>query len=73
MDYNALAREYMMVLYKMRKRKRPTRINDSLHGEQFVLAFLSRHDGRVIPGDISMASVDEVRAFASGGSARVQR
>ena len=25
------------------------------------------------PGDISMASVDEVRAFASGGSARVQR
>ena len=53
MDYNALAREYMMVLYKMRKRKSPKRINDSLHGEQFVLAFLSRHDGRVIPGDIS--------------------
>ena len=25
------------------------------------------------PGDISMATVDEVRAFASGGSARVQR
>jgi 2-dehydro-3-deoxygluconokinase len=25
------------------------------------------------PGDISMASIDEVRAFASGGSARVQR
>jgi len=53
MDYNALAHEYMMVLYKMRKRKNPKRINDSLHGEQFVLAFLSRHDGRVIPGDIS--------------------
>jgi DNA-binding MarR family transcriptional regulator len=53
MDYNALAREYMKILYKMRKRKSPKRINDSLHGEQFVLAFLSRHDGRVIPGDIS--------------------
>jgi len=53
MDYIALAREYMKVLYKMRKRKNPKRINDSLHGEQFVLAFLSRHDGRVIPGDIS--------------------
>ena len=25
------------------------------------------------PGDISMASLDEVRAFAKGGSARVQR
>ena len=53
MDYTALAREYMAVLHKMRKRKNPKRINDSLHGEQFVLAFLSRHDGRVIPGDIS--------------------
>ncbi len=53
MDYIALAREYMKVLYKMRKRKNPKRINDSLHGEQFVLAFVARHDGSVIPGDIS--------------------
>ena len=53
MDYIALAREYMKVLYKMRKRKNPKRINDSLHGEQFVLAFVARRDGSVIPGDIS--------------------
>ena len=53
MDYTALAREYMAVLHKMRKRKNPKRINDSLHGEQFVLAYLARHDGSVIPGDIS--------------------
>jgi 2-dehydro-3-deoxygluconokinase len=25
------------------------------------------------PGDTTMASVDQVRAFASGGSARIQR
>lgn len=53
MDYTALAREYMEVLFKMRKRKNQKKISDSMHGEQFVLGYLSHHDGCVIPSDIS--------------------
>lgn len=53
MDYTALAREYMEVLFKMRKRKNQKKISDSMHGEQFVLGYLSHHDGCGIPGDIS--------------------
>ncbi|PKM39268.1 MAG: MarR family transcriptional regulator [Firmicutes bacterium HGW-Firmicutes-9] len=53
MDYQALAREYMVILHKMRKRKSDKQINESMRGEQFVLSYISNQDGGVIPSDIS--------------------
>ena len=53
MDYQALAREFMGVMHKMRKRKGEKQISDSLRGEQFVLGFVSHAEGSVIPSDIS--------------------
>lgn len=69
MDYTALAREYMAILYKMRKRKSPKRINDSLHGEQFVLTYISKHGGSVIPSEISNEmGISTARIAAALGS-----
>lgn len=53
MDYTALAREYMEILHRMRKRKSDKQINESLRGEQFVLSYVSHHSGSVIPSEIS--------------------
>lgn len=53
MDYTALAREYMEVLFQMRNRKSSKKISDSMHGEHFVLAYLAKHGGSVIPSEIS--------------------
>ena len=53
MDYTALAREYMEVLFKMRKHKGEKKINDSLRGEHFVMTFIAHHGGSVIPSEIS--------------------
>jgi len=69
MDYQTLAREYMEILHKMRKRKNEKRINDSLHGEQFVLAYVAHHDGSVIPSDISAEmGISTARIAAALGS-----
>ncbi|HEX3078603.1 MAG TPA: MarR family transcriptional regulator [Lachnospiraceae bacterium] len=53
MDYEGLAREYMEVMYQMRKRSAQKHINDSMHGENFVLHYISMHEGNVVPSDIS--------------------
>jgi MarR family transcriptional regulator, organic hydroperoxide resistance regulator len=53
MDYSALAHEYMTILFKMRNRKNQKKITDSMHGEQFVLGYVSKHGGSVIPSEIS--------------------
>lgn len=55
MDYKSLARDYLEVMYRMRRRNTHKHINDSVHGEQFVLSYISEHDGNVIPSDISQA------------------
>lgn len=69
MDYQALAREYMVILHQMRKHKNEKRINDSLHGEQFVLSFVSNHGGSVIPSDISNEmGISTARIAAALGS-----
>lgn len=69
MDYQTLAREYMEILHKMRKRKNEKRINDSLHGEQFVLAYVAHHVGSVIPSDISAEmGISTARIAAALGS-----
>lgn len=53
MDYKSLAREYMELMNKMRKRKTQKQLSDSMHGEHFVLFYISQHEGNVIPSDIS--------------------
>lgn len=53
MDYENMAREYMEAMYQMRKRNAHKQIHDSLHGENFVLYFISHNEGNVIPSDIS--------------------
>ena len=53
MEYEKLSREYMEIMYKMRKRKAQKQVSDSMHGEHFVLFYISRHEGNVIPSDIS--------------------
>jgi len=69
MDYQTLAREYMEILHKMRKRKGEKRINASLHGEQFVLGYVAHHGGSVIPSDISTEmGISTARIAAALGS-----
>lgn len=53
MDYTALAREYMEVLFQMRNRKASKKISDSMHGEHMMLSYLSHHGGSGIPSEIS--------------------
>lgn len=53
MDYTKLAHDYMEVMYQMHRRKTQKQLSDSMHGEQFVLFFISKQDGNVIPSDIS--------------------
>lgn len=53
MDYEKLAREFMETMHHMRGRKTQQQINDSMHGEQFVLFYISKHEGNVIPSEIS--------------------
>lgn len=53
MDFDKLAYEYMELMHQMRKRKGSKQVNDSMHGEHFVLFYISKHEGNVIPSDIS--------------------
>lgn len=53
MDYEKLAHEYMEVMHQMRRRKTQKQLNDSMHGENFVLFFIHKHEGNVIPSDLS--------------------
>ena len=55
MDFESLAHDYMEVMAHMRGRDAQKRVNDSMHGENFVLAYISEHEGNVIPSDISNA------------------
>ena len=54
MDYENLANEYMEAMSLMRRgTNTQKRVNDSLHGENFVLTYIYEHEGNVIPSDIS--------------------
>jgi Transcriptional regulators len=55
MNYESLAHEYLDIMYAMRGRNAQKRVNDSMHGEAFVLSYVSEHEGNVIPSDISNA------------------
>lgn len=53
MDYEKLAHEFMSIMYQMRKRGAQKQISESMHGELFVLGYISNHEGNVIPSEIS--------------------
>ena len=53
MDYENLAHDYMEVMSRMGKRNAQKKLNDSMHGEQFMLFCISKHEGSVIPSEIS--------------------
>ena len=48
-----MAQEYMETMFYMRKVNSHKEIHDSVHGENFVLFFISQNGGKVIPSDIS--------------------
>lgn len=53
MDYERMSHEFMTIMHRMKRRRAQKQINDSMQGENFVLFFISRHEGTVIPSDIS--------------------
>jgi DNA-binding MarR family transcriptional regulator len=53
MDYTTLAHEFMKNMGQLRKHNSQKQLNDSMHGEAFVLHYISMHDGNVIPSEIS--------------------
>lgn len=53
MDYASLALEFMETMNRLRKRNGQKKLNDSMHGEAFVLHYISLHEGNVIPSEIS--------------------
>jgi DNA-binding MarR family transcriptional regulator len=53
LDYTDLAHEFMGIMYQLRKRSAQKQISDSMHGETFVLHYISQHEGNVIPSEIS--------------------
>jgi DNA-binding MarR family transcriptional regulator len=53
MDYTSLAQEFMGIMHQMRKRGPQKQISESMHGETFVLFYISKHEGNVIPSEIS--------------------
>ena len=53
MDYTALAAELLNKMQMLRKAKSQKHIDESLHGEAFVLHYIANRDGDVLPGEIS--------------------
>lgn len=53
MDYTSLAREYMQVMHQMRNLNGQKKIHDSMHGENFMLNYISQRQGGIIPSEIS--------------------
>ncbi len=53
MDYKQLTREFMEVMNQFRKHNTHKPISDAMHGEIFVLHYISHHHRSVIPSEIS--------------------
>lgn len=53
MDIEQMAQEYMEAMFHMRKVNSHKEIHNSVHGENFVLFFVSQNGGKAIPSDIS--------------------
>ena len=53
MDYTELAAELLEKMHALQKARPHKNINEALHGEMFVLHFISMQKSEVLPGDIS--------------------
>ena len=53
MDYPALAATLLENMQALRKAKPQKHIDESLHGEAFVLHYIANHDDDVLPSEIS--------------------
>ena len=53
MDYTELAAEFLDKMQALRRLKPQKNITESLHGETFVLHYISLHGDDVLPGEIS--------------------
>ena len=52
MDYSELAADLLNVMQLHRKAKPQRNIDESMHGEIFVLKYIADHNGGVLPGEI---------------------
>ena len=52
MDYEKLAEEFVRIFGKMERQKERKKVADSMHGERFILFFISAHEDRAIPSEI---------------------
>ncbi|MDF2943398.1 MAG: hypothetical protein K0S01_2256 [Herbinix sp.] len=69
MDYTALAHEFMKNMGQLHRHNAQKRLNDSMHGEDFVLSYISKHGGNVIPSEISNEmGISSARIAATLGS-----
>ncbi|AJH00137.1 hypothetical protein LF65_03580 [Clostridium beijerinckii] len=55
MSYESLAHEFFQVMQQVHGRNTQKRVSDSMNGENFVLSYISQHEGDVIPSDIANA------------------
>ncbi|HOO28515.1 MAG TPA: MarR family transcriptional regulator [Lachnospiraceae bacterium] len=53
MNYESLAQEYMELLHQLRRWDAKEHITASVHGERFILFYIYKKGGSVIPSDIS--------------------
>ena len=55
MNLENLAHDFLEVMHQLHRGNPQKHINDSMHGENFVLFYIFEHEGNVIPSDISKA------------------
>jgi len=66
MDYNKLAEEFFQKMQLTQKARQQKQINETIHGEAFVLHCIKEKTGEIVPGDISAAmGVSSARVAAA--------
>ncbi len=55
MDYTELARQYLQTFLQFYRTRINQMMNESMHGEAYVLQHIANNDCDVVPGDISNA------------------
>jgi len=53
MDYTELAKEFLQNMYRFGKIGHRKKIDDTMRGEAFVIGYISKQGGGVLPGEIS--------------------
>ena len=53
MDYTELAKQFLNNTYQFRKGRQQKKIDETMHGEAFVIMYISKRGGDVLPSEIS--------------------